>query len=109
MMQSIKNWCDRKFDDVVTTLGTDNVSIHVHAYQHGIEYVVCDFFDSDTGEKFSDTTIAFGDDTQLDDLTTPHTGNVLILFELLEEIAKRFTGKIQFGMPEPAKSSEAGK
>ncbi|EEV5388895.1 hypothetical protein K8Y78_004279 [Salmonella enterica] len=97
----IKAWCERKYQDVVSVFGTDNVDIHIHAYTRGNEWIVCDIFAHGDKSKVADTTFSFGDDTSLDDLYSPKIKDVVTLFELLEMLEKQFKSRIHFGMPQP--------
>ncbi|WP_179142677.1 hypothetical protein [Escherichia coli] len=97
----IQKWCERKYHDVVSVLGTDDVDIHIYAYTTSAarcEWIVCDFFACTDKSKYADTTFSFGDKTNLDDLYSPSVKDVVILFQILDELTKRFYGKIYFGM-----------
>lgn len=96
----INTWCERKYQDAVSELGTDNVDIHVYAYSRGSEWIVCDIFAHGDKRQVVDTTFSFGDDTNLDDLYSPQVKDVVILFEILENLEKRFKSNVHFGMPE---------
>lgn len=97
----IKAWCERKYQDVVSVFGTDNVDIHIHAYTRCNEWIVCDIFAHGDKSKVADTTFSFGDDTNLDDLYSPKIKDVITLFELLEKLERKFKSRIHFGMPQP--------
>lgn len=99
----IDKWCERKYQEAVSELGMDNVDIHVHAYIRGNEWIACDIFahgDKTGTSKVVDTTFSFGDDTNLDDLYSPQVKDIVILFEILENLEKRFKSNVHFGMPE---------
>ncbi|ENZ2229820.1 hypothetical protein ACGG0V_004797 [Salmonella enterica] len=102
----IKIWCERKHQDVVSILGTDNVDIHIYAYRSGFEWVVCDFFAQDDINKSADTTFVHGDDTNFDDLYSPQVKDIVTLFEVFEALEKQFKCNIHFGMPELKASKE---
>lgn len=97
----IKIWCERKYQDVVSVLDTDNVDVHVHAYIRGNEWIACDIFAHGDKSKVADITFSFGADTNLDDLYSPQVKDVVTLFELLGELTRKFNREIHFGMPEP--------
>lgn len=84
----IKAWCERKYQEVVSVLGTDNVDIHIHAYTRGNAWIVCDIFSHSDKSKVADTTFSFGDDTNLDDFYSPKIKDVITLFEFLEKFEK---------------------
>ncbi|HDS2981829.1 TPA: hypothetical protein QIE70_004953 [Klebsiella pneumoniae subsp. pneumoniae] len=105
----IKAWCERKYQDVVSVFGTDNVDIHIHAYTRGNEWIVCDIFADGDKSKVADTTFSFGDDTILDDLYSPQVKDVITLFELLEMLEKQFKSRIHFGMPQPTTCTTTSK
>lgn len=96
----IKAWCERKYQEVVSVLGTDSVDIHIHAYTRGNAWIVCDIFAHSDKSKVADTTFSFGDDTNLDDLYSPKIKDVITLFELLEKFEEKFKSRIHFGMPQ---------
>lgn len=99
----INTWCERKYQDVMNITGTDNVHLHIHAYgTRGHEWVACDIFAHDDKSKVADTTFSFGDDMSLDDLYSPQVKDVITLFELLENLEKKFKCSIHFGIPELA-------
>ncbi|WOI84403.1 MULTISPECIES: hypothetical protein [Enterobacteriaceae] len=97
----INEWCERKYQDVVSVFGTDSVDIHIYAYTRCNEWIVCDIFAHGDKSKVADTTFSFGDDTILDDLYSPQIKNLVTLFELLEMLEKTFKSRIHFGMPQP--------
>lgn len=96
----INKWCERKYQEAVSELDTDNVDIHVYAYNRGGEWIVCDIFAHGDKSKVVDITFSFGDDTKLDDMYSPQVKDVVILFEVLDNLEKRFKSKVHFGMPE---------
>ena len=96
----INKWCERKYQETVSKLGTDNVDIHVYAYGCSGEWVVCDIFANGDKSQVVDITFSFGDDTKLDDLYSPQIKDVVILFEVLDNLEKRFKSNVHFGMPE---------
>lgn len=96
----IQIWCDRKYQEAIGELGTDNVDIHVYAYGRGGEWVVCDIFAHSEKSKVVDITFSFGDDTKLDDMYSPQVKDIVILFEVLDNLVKRFKSNVHFGMPE---------
>lgn len=99
--KEITTWVERKYQDILSVLGTYNVDIHVYAYKRGgTEWVVCDFFAHDDKNKIADTTFSFGGDTCLDDLYSPQVKDIITLFNLLEGLEKKFHSRIHFGLPE---------
>lgn len=96
----IQIWCERKYQEAIGELGTDNVDIHVYAYGRGGEWVVCDIFAHGYESQVVDITFSFGDYTKLDDLYSPQVKDVVILFEVLGHLVNRFKSHVHFGMPE---------
>lgn len=96
----INKWCERKYQEAVSELDTDNVDIHVYAYGCGGEWVVCDIFAHGDKSQVVDITFSLGDITNLYDLYSPQVEDVVILFEVLANLQKRFKSNVYFGMPE---------